>query len=46
MVSEDDKGEGPPITQGSRNIGSQQTAFDAELAAIEKNTLRICRAPY
>jgi hypothetical protein len=26
----------PPIAQGHRNIGSQQTAFDAELAAIEQ----------
>jgi hypothetical protein len=32
----DDKGEGPSITEGSRNIGSQQTAFDTELAAIEQ----------
>jgi hypothetical protein len=30
------RSEGPSITQGARNIGSQQTAFDAELAAIEQ----------
>jgi ribonuclease HI len=28
--------EGPAITQGARNIGSQQTAFDAEVTAIEQ----------
>jgi ribonuclease HI len=32
----DSKGEGPAITQGSRNLGGQQTAFDAEVAAIEQ----------
>jgi hypothetical protein len=28
------------IAQGHRNIGSQQTAFDAELAAIEQAITR------
>jgi ribonuclease HI len=36
IVTPDDKGEGAPITQGARNIGGQQTAFDAEVAAIEQ----------
>jgi hypothetical protein len=35
IVTEDDKGEGDCIAKGARNIGSQQTAFDAELAAID-----------
>jgi hypothetical protein len=34
IVAPDDKG--LPITLGARNIGGQQTAFDAELAAIEQ----------
>jgi ribonuclease HI len=36
VITEDNKGEGPTVADGLRNIGSQQTAFDAELAAIEK----------
>jgi hypothetical protein len=36
IVTPDDKGEGPSITQGTHNIGGQQTAFDAELMAIEQ----------
>jgi ribonuclease HI len=31
----DSKGEGPNISQGARNLGGQQTAFDAEVTAIE-----------
>jgi hypothetical protein len=30
------KGGGPTIAEGIRNIGSQQTAFDAEPAAIQQ----------
>jgi ribonuclease HI len=30
------KGEGPNISQGARNLGGQQTAFDAEVTAIEQ----------
>jgi ribonuclease HI len=36
LITNDDKGAGPSIAEGSRNLGSQQTAFDAELAAIER----------
>jgi ribonuclease HI len=36
IVTDDDRGERPPIAEGSRNIGSQQTAFDVELAVIEQ----------
>jgi ribonuclease HI len=36
IVTRDDKGGGPSVAEGLRNIGSQQTAFDAELAAIER----------
>jgi hypothetical protein len=36
IITRDDKGAGPPITEGARNIGGQQTAFDAEVAAIEQ----------
>jgi hypothetical protein len=35
-ITGDDKGEGPSIAEGLRNIGSQQTAIGAELAAIEQ----------
>jgi ribonuclease HI len=36
VIRQDAKGEGPAITQGARNLGSQETAFDAEVAAIEQ----------
>jgi ribonuclease HI len=36
IVTEDDKGKGPPIAQGSDNLGSQPTAFDAEQAAMKR----------
>jgi hypothetical protein len=36
LITEDQKGEGPDIAQGTRNLGGQQTAFDAELSAIEQ----------
>jgi hypothetical protein len=36
VVTQDDKGEGPAVTQGARNLGGQQTAFDVEVAAIEQ----------
>jgi hypothetical protein len=35
-ITEDHKGQGPDIAQGARNLGGQQTAFDAEVSAIEK----------
>jgi hypothetical protein len=36
LITEDQKGGGPVIAQGARNLGGQQTAFDAELSAIEQ----------
>jgi ribonuclease HI len=36
VVTRDNKGEGPAITEGARNLGGQQTAFDAEVVAIEQ----------
>jgi hypothetical protein len=33
---EDHQGQGPEIAQGARNLGGQQTAFDAEVSAIEQ----------
>jgi ribonuclease HI len=36
IITQDDKGEDSPIAQGARNLGGQQTAFDAEVAAIER----------
>jgi ribonuclease HI len=35
IITEDDMGKGPIIAQGSRSLGDKQTAFDAELTAIE-----------
>jgi hypothetical protein len=35
LITKDSKGEGPVIAEGARNLGGQQTAFDAEVAAIE-----------
>jgi ribonuclease HI len=36
VVTQDEKGEGLAVAQGARNLGGQQTAFDAEVAAIEQ----------
>jgi ribonuclease HI len=36
IITGDDKGGSPTVAEGLRNIGSQQTTFDAELAAIEQ----------
>ena len=35
LITRDDVGTGPGITQGSKTLGNRQTAFDAEVAAIE-----------
>jgi hypothetical protein len=35
LITEDSKGEGSAIAEGARNLGGQQTAFDAEVTAIE-----------
>jgi ribonuclease HI len=36
VMTRDSKGEGPNISQGARNLGGQQTVFDAEVTAIEQ----------
>jgi ribonuclease HI len=36
LITKDNRGEGPAIAEGARNLGGQQTAFDAEVAAIEQ----------
>jgi ribonuclease HI len=36
VVTQDEKGEGLAVAQGARNLGGQQTAFKAEVAAIEQ----------
>jgi len=36
IVTSDDRGAGPTIAKGARSLGSRQTAFDAEVAAIEE----------
>jgi hypothetical protein len=36
LITADSKGEGPAVAEGARNLGGQQTAFDAETAAIEQ----------
>jgi ribonuclease HI len=36
IVTNDDGGTGPIIAKGSRTLGTKQTAFDAEVAAIEE----------
>jgi ribonuclease HI len=36
LITKDNRGEGPAIAEGARNLGGQQTAFDAEIAAIEQ----------
>jgi ribonuclease HI len=36
VFTKDSKGEGPIISQGARNFGGQQTAFDAEVTAVEQ----------
>jgi ribonuclease HI len=36
VITQDDKGEGPPLAQGARNLGDQQTAFDGEVKAIKQ----------
>jgi hypothetical protein len=36
LITKDNKREGPIIAEGARNLGGQQTAFDAEVAAIEQ----------
>jgi ribonuclease HI len=35
IITEDDMGRGPVIAQGSKTLGDKQTAFDAELTAVE-----------
>jgi hypothetical protein len=35
-ITDDNQGAGPSIAKGCRDLGSEQTAFDAELAAIEQ----------
>jgi hypothetical protein len=35
IITEDDMGKGPAIAQGSKTLGDKQTAFDAELTAVE-----------
>jgi hypothetical protein len=36
LITTDNKGEGPVIAEGARNLGGQQTAFDMEVATIEQ----------
>jgi hypothetical protein len=40
LVTEDDLGKGTIIAQGSKTLGDKQTAFDAELTAVEAALLR------
>ena len=35
MITPDDMGAGPVISQGSKTLGGRQTAFDAEAVATE-----------
>jgi ribonuclease HI len=46
VITEDDTGAGPTITQGARTLGTKQTAFDAEVAAIEEALKWFGSSPY
>jgi ribonuclease HI len=46
LITKDGKGEGPVISEGARNLGGQQTAFDAEVAAIERVVQWFLSAPH
>jgi ribonuclease HI len=46
VITGDDTGAGPTITQGARTLGTKQTAFDAEVAAIEEAWKWFGSSPY
>jgi hypothetical protein len=46
VITGDDIGEGPTISQGARTLGTRQKAFDAEVAAIEEAVKWFGSSPY